>query len=93
MHIRVLVMSCFFEVLWLQLAMLIVAEWLLDRNSNSVEDIRRLLENGIHFFQGAIASFGEEKVHKGEDKRISVFVSSTFVSVGIKMTYITAKII
>lgn len=93
MHIGALVMSRFFKVLWLQLAMLIVAEWLLDRNSNSVEDIRRLLEDSIHFFQGAIASFGEEKVHKRENERISVFVSWTFVGIGVKMTYMTAKII
>lgn len=83
MHIRAFAMDCFFEVFRFQLAMLVIAVRLLDGYSDSVEHIRGFLEDSIHFFQGAVASFGEEEVDKGEDESVSMFVSCAFIGIGI----------
>lgn len=67
--------DCLLEVLRLELTVLIVAEGLLDRNSDNVENIRRLLEDVVHLLQRTAASLGEEEVYKGEDERIAMIVS------------------
>jgi hypothetical protein len=60
------------EVLRLKLAVLIIAVGLFDRDSHNVEDVGRLLEDGIHFLQGTVAGFGEEEVYSREHKEVAV---------------------
>lgn len=65
------------EVLRFKLTVLIIAVGLFDGDGHDIEHVCRLLEDGIHLFQGAVARLGEEEVDKGEDKCVSVIVSSS----------------
>ena len=64
-----------FEVLWLELAVLVVAVGLLDRVRDGIENIRGLLEDVVHLFKGTVTSLGEEEVHRGEDESVAVISS------------------
>ena len=59
------------EVLGLEVAVLVVAEGLLEGNGRGVEDACALLEDVVHFLERAVAGFGEEEVHDGEDEGVA----------------------
>ena len=59
------------EVLWLEQTVLIVAVGFFDGNGNRIEDVRGLLENIVHLFQGATACLGEEEVYNREDECVT----------------------
>jgi hypothetical protein len=65
----------FLEIFRLEVSVLVVAVWLMDGNANAVEDVGGLLEDGIHFFQGTIASLREEEVDTGEHESVAIIVS------------------
>lgn len=77
MHRSTLAADNLLEVLWLEQTMLIVAVGLLDRNGNGIEDVRGLLEDIVHLFQGTTACLGEEEVYNREDKCVTVSHVST----------------
>lgn len=83
-----------FEVLWLELTVLIVTIRLLDGDLDDVEDIGGLLEDGVHFLQGTVACFWEEEVDCRKHKEIAVTAVSHIVDgLGNLISYITAKMI
>jgi hypothetical protein len=63
------------EVLGLELTVLVVAIGLLDRDTDGVEDVGGLLEDHVHFLEGAAAGFGEEEVDDWEDGGVAGVVS------------------
>lgn len=71
MHRSTLAADHLLEVLWLEQTMLIVAVGFFDRNGNRIEDVRGLLENIVHLFQGATACLGEEEVYNREDECVT----------------------
>ena len=70
------------DILLLELTVLVVAVRLIEGIRNNVENVRTLLENIVHLFQGAKTSLGKEEVHAGKNKRVAGEVS--LVSTEIK---------
>lgn len=60
-----------FQVLRLELPLLVVSVRFLERYGDHVEHIRRLLEDAVHFLERAIAGFWEEEVDHREDEGVA----------------------
>lgn len=54
-----------------EFAMLAVAVGLVAGDGDDVEDTSRLVEDGVHFFEGSVGGFGIEEVDDGEDKCVT----------------------
>jgi hypothetical protein len=65
----------FLKIFWLEVSVLVVAVWLVNGNGNAVEDVGGLLEDGIHFFQGTVASLRKEEVDAREHESVTMMVS------------------
>lgn len=59
------------EVLGLEVAVLVVVVGLLEGDFRGVEDACALLEDVVHFLEGAVAGFGEEEIHDREDEGVA----------------------
>mgnify|MGYP007115606517 CR=1 FL=1 len=81
------------HVLRLELAMLIIAVRLFDRDRRGIPNACRLLEDGVHFFQGAVARFRVEEVHTRNHEEVAANASLTVVlwGSGDGKSYMTAK--
>lgn len=94
MHIGIVLVGRFLQVLRFELTMLIVAVGLLDGDGDGIENVCGLLEDSVHLLQGAIPGFGEEEVHNGEDECVSVAVSLSLGGIDSdQKSYMTAKMI
>lgn len=54
----------------LELTVLVVPVWLLERDGNDVEDVGALLEDVVHLLEGSISGLGEEEVGHWEDEGV-----------------------
>lgn len=70
--VMVLVVLSLFNVLSLELSVLVKTVWLFDRDGHDVKDVGRLFENGVHFFKRAKLRLGEEEVDAWEHERIAM---------------------
>ena len=75
-HISTLMVGSLLQILGFEFAMLIIAIRFLDRESNRIKDVRRLLEDSVHLFERPVAGLREEEVYTGEHECVSAIVSS-----------------
>lgn len=61
----------FLNILRLEVSVLVESVGFLERNGHGIEDIGRLLEDVIHFFEGPKTGLGEEEVNTGEHKSVA----------------------
>lgn len=54
----------------LELTVLVVTVWLLERDGNDVEDVGALLEDVVHLFEGSVSGLGEEEVGHWENEGV-----------------------
>lgn len=69
---NVLAVHCMLEVLGLEFTLFVVAERLVERDLDTVEHVGALLEDVVHFLEGAETSFGEEEVDAWEHECVAI---------------------
>lgn len=72
MHISTRMTDSLLKILRFEFAMLIVAVRFLNGDRNGIEDISRLLEDGVHLLQRTVSSLREEEVNTWEHECVSV---------------------
>lgn len=71
-HINARLTDSLLKILRFELAMFIIAVGFLNGDSHDIEDISRLLEDGVHLLQGTVSSLREEEVNAWEHESVSV---------------------
>lgn len=61
----------FFDVVSLELAMLVITVRLFERDRNNIEHVRGLLEDVVHLFKRAVTCLRVEKVHDRENNGVA----------------------